>query len=119
MHLKIQNFTTAIRRLSEAHGSQIEANISPDHAIQYANEVDALVKDREKYETLRQAARAMVEALASDHGARPWGCRECGTLATRTGADLSYCDDCDPGGFTGDLSHAPALRALRALLEAP
>lgn len=66
---------------------------------------------------IREAARELVEALASDHGARPWGCHECGVLATRTGADLSYCDDCDPGGFTGDLSHAPALRTLRKLLE--
>lgn len=76
-------------------------------------------KAKADLERLREAARALVESLASDHGRRPWGCRECGALATRTGADLGYCDGCDPGGFTSDHTHAPALRTLRAILEAP
>lgn len=70
-------------------------------------------------EALREAAGALIDGLDADHGRHPLECRECGVLATCGGHDRSYCDDCDPGGFTSDLPHAAPLRALRALLEAP
>lgn len=72
---------------------------------------------------LREAAGALVTELESSLGDWPRHCDapRCRRLATLSDGDLLACDEHQDGLVAGDiedLSYAPSLRTLRALLEA-
>ena len=75
-----------------------------------------------KEKAMREAAGALVADLESSQGDWPRHCDapRCRRLATLSDGDLLTCDEHQGDLVAGDiedLSYAPALRALRALLE--
>ena len=95
------------------------------HEAMWAHIVDMekrAAKAESERDAIREAAQALVDALESTHGDWPRFCDapRCCCLAMHDDGDQVACDEHQGmlvDGDVEDLSYAPALRTLRALLE--
>lgn len=106
-----------------AHPSEMAVALAEDPSVLVDWLERAMVlRANENDAKLRQAAQALVAELESTSGDWPRLCDapRCNSLALVEDGDQSTCDEHQGilvDGEVEDLSYAPALRTLRALLE--